>query len=308
MELAEVLRHLLEAPPEPIRAEGVVDFWREASPRVTPFATSMARAAAAGFLADRIGFAFVGGYRAALSRWVPDLAFESLACLSATESGGAHPRAIHTSLAPRPDAGFVLDGEKTWSTLAPLASEALVVARAGEHADGRPRLVVVRTPLDDAGVEIETMPAPAFAPEVPHAIVRFSAVTVRAEQMLEGDGYERYLKPFRTVEDLHVHASLLGYWISVARRSRLPRDLVERSLGLFAALSVLAEGDPLDPALHVALGGAITDARALVTDTEAHWDRVASPERERWLRDAPLLRVAERARAARLERAWQRIG
>jgi len=308
MGLPDLARHLLEGPPEPIAAGGVVEFWRAAAPRVARFDTSMARAAVAGSLADRIGFAFVGGYRAALARWVPDLEFESLVCLSATESGGAHPRAIQTSLAAGTGGDFILDGEKIWSTLAPLAREALVVARSGELADGRPRLLVVRTPLGAPGVEIEAMPEPVFAPEVPHAVVRFSDVRVRAEQLLEGDGYEGYLKPFRTIEDLHVHAALVGYWISVARRSGFPKDLVERSLSLLASLSALGEGDPLAPALHVALAGAIADARSLLADTEPHWQRVTRPERERWLRDAPLLRVAERARAARLERAWQRIG
>jgi hypothetical protein len=308
MAFAELARHLLEQPPEPISASGVAEFWQAALPVVSTPDAPIARAALAGFSADRIGFAFVGGYRAALLRLVPAIDFDSLCCLCATEVGGAHPRAIETRLEPTGDAAFRLDGEKCWSTLAPLSSEALVVARVGEHADGRPRLSVARTSLRAPGIELEAMPAPDFAPEIPHAVVRFRDVVVRPEQLLPGDGYERYLKPFRTIEDLHVHAALIGYLVAVGRRSGWPRSLIERSLALLAALASLAEGDPLDPALHVVLGGAIAEARLLLADSAAHWERASAPERDRWWRDAPLLQVAERARAARLDRAWQRIG
>ncbi|HVY44588.1 MAG TPA: hypothetical protein VHB21_01865, partial [Minicystis sp.] len=77
--------------------------------------TPLARAVAAALTAERLGFAFAAGYRAALARLAPDFAAERLA-LAATEHGGAHPRAIGTSLAPAGD-GFALTGKKRWVTL-----------------------------------------------------------------------------------------------------------------------------------------------------------------------------------------------
>src|SRR5436305_889000 len=55
-------------------------------------------AVASGFHADRVGFAFAGGYHAALRRLVPSLDAEHLAALAATEEGGARPSAIRTTL------------------------------------------------------------------------------------------------------------------------------------------------------------------------------------------------------------------
>ena len=51
-----------------------------------------------------------------------------------------------------------------------------------------------------------------------HLFVSLSDVAITAHEILPGDGYDRYLKPFRTVEDIHVHAALLGHAIGAARR------------------------------------------------------------------------------------------
>ena len=49
---------------------------------------TIARAAVAGLAANGIGFAFAGGYQAALARLVPHLSKQELACLCATEASG----------------------------------------------------------------------------------------------------------------------------------------------------------------------------------------------------------------------------
>ena len=51
---------------------------------------------------------------------------------------------------------------------------------------------------------IEDRPPTPFAPEIPHARITLANVTVRDEDVLPGDGYARYLKPFRTIEDTFV--------------------------------------------------------------------------------------------------------
>ena len=187
------------------------------------------RAALAGFAADRLGFAFVGGYGAALAQLVPSIA--PRACLAATERGGAHPRAILTTLS-EPDAATgarLLDGEKTWITLGTLATELLVVARLGgprEAREGKGSLRVVRLPAARAGITLREGVATPFAPEVPHAEARFEGVSVAPEELLEGDGYDEYLKPFRTIEDVHVLGATLGYLVRVARTKSNNRSTV----------------------------------------------------------------------------------
>src|SRR5690606_7432797 len=120
--------------------------------------------------------------------------------------------------------------------------------------DGKNRLCAVRVPTTAPGVRITASTAP-FVPEIPHAEVTLDRVTISAEQLLPGDGYDDYLKPFRTIEDVHVHAALLGYLIGVARRIGAPRELVERLLANALAVRAVARADARSPATHVALAG-----------------------------------------------------
>ena len=104
--------------------------------------------------------------------------------LCATDAGGAHPRSIATRLDKRGGA-LVLNGEKTFATLAPLADELLVVASRGLEADGKNRLRLVRVKPTAAGVEIVPRDPMPFAPELPHALVRLVNVLVEDSKALE---------------------------------------------------------------------------------------------------------------------------
>jgi acyl-CoA dehydrogenase len=140
-----------------------------------PFTGHVERALWAGFHADRIGYAFVGGYSAALARLCdhavrasgssPGRAFPARLSLCATEAGGGHPRKIATRL-EKQGASLVLNGEKTFATLATAADELLVVASRGVDPDGRNRLSLVRVKPGAKGVEIIEKAALPFTPEV----------------------------------------------------------------------------------------------------------------------------------------------
>ncbi|MEO7331905.1 MAG: acyl-CoA dehydrogenase family protein [Minicystis sp.] len=260
-----------------------------------------------GFGADRLGYAFSSGYQAALRALVPDLPSDRLVSLCVTERGGASPKAITTTLTPRAEGGHRLDGAKRWTTLAAEGGLFLVAARQGEDAQGRPRLRVARVGSSASGVHVDAMPETPFVPEIPHAELRFEGVAVREEDLLPGDGYERYVRPFRTVEDVHVNAALLGYLMGEARRNGLDRALIERLAAAVVALRGLSAGDPSAPALHVTLGGLLRTQSALVEEIDAAWGAKVSPTHARWQRDRVLLQVAENARTQRLARAWERI-
>ena len=60
-------------------------------------------------------------------------------------------------------------------------------------------------------------------PDLREGLARFGRTVV----VHEPGGYERYLKPFRTTEDCHVLAALLGYLTRVARRYQFPRRVAE---------------------------------------------------------------------------------
>jgi acyl-CoA dehydrogenase len=267
------------------------------------------RAIAGGAAADRLGFAFAAGYAAALHALVPGLDAGTLASLAATEDGGAHPKAIRTALtragAEGSGGGWHLTGVKRWVTLA--GRQLFVLAAAGLLPDGRSRLVLVRIPGDRTGVRFVPLPPAPFVPEIPHAEVHLEQVPVSDAEILPGDGWERWVKPFRTVEDIHVHAALLAFLGATGARAGWPRSLREQMVSGLIALQGLALADPSSPVTHVALGGAIGQARQLVDATAPYWSSVPEPVRQAWERDRSLLEVAGKARALRLDRAWERL-
>lgn len=281
-------------------------WWRLHGGAGAELALPVDRAIVRGFRADRIGYAFAAGYQAALRSLVPDLPEHRVVSLCITEEGGGHPRAIATRLEPDAAAGtgWRLSGRKQWATLAGEATELLVAARIGEHEDGRPSLVLVRVAGGADGLTLTPMPATPFAPEIRHAVVEMDAVAVAADARLPGDGYARYVKPFRTIEDIHVHAALIAHLWRLALALDWPRTLTSELLAATVTLRGLAQGDPSSAALHIALGGAIEHGRALVERAATQLASAPSPLRERFERDRGIAGVAGGARAKRLERAF----
>lgn len=280
-------------------------WWARHRSAAAGLAAPVERAVAGGFAADRLGYAFASGYHEALQQLVPALG-EGRAALAATEAGGAHPRAIRTRLAPE-GADLVLCGEKAFVTLGTHAAELLIVASEGADPAGRNRLALCRVPADRAGVTLRELPATPFAPEIPHAALVLDRVRVAAVERLPGDAYERYLKPFRTIEDLHVHAALLGWLTQLARRLDWPRPILEEIVVLISTTRFLCAAAPDEPTVHIALGGLIAGCRRLLTELAPRWAAADAPTRARWERDRPLLDVAGKARAQRLEVAWERL-
>lgn len=258
------------------------------------------RALAGGAAADRLGHAFAAGYREALRALVPDL--EGITALCITEDKGNHPRAIETRLVEVAPGAYELTGKKKWATVGSLAQTLLVAVSVGADG-GRNQLRLVRVRADAPGVKVIEMAQP-FVPEIPHAEIHLERVAVRADDLLPGDGYTTYVKPFRTVEDIHVHAALLGYWIGVAIRHALARDLVERLLALAHATRALAARDRDAAETHVVLAGTLALVPPVLADVESAWSSLGGDEWQRWQRDRVLLQVASTARAARLEKAW----
>ena len=265
-------------------------------------------AIAGGFASDRVAWAFASAYQAALRALVPDLSQDVLAALCVTEAAGNAPRDVKTTLRPAAGGGWMLDGAKRWTTLGPGGQLFLVAARdAQTSTDERPALRLVRVPGDAPGVHVDAMPPTPFVPEVPHARLRFESVTVADDALLPGDGYARYVKPFRTVEDLHVHAAILAYLVGEARRRRWANAWVERAIATLCTFSSLADQDPSSSAVHVALAGALAAGEQLAHEIDAFWSAMEAEAATRWRRDRALMGIAGAARTARAERAWQRL-
>lgn len=258
---------------------------------------------------DRLGLAFAAGYSAALEHLIPDVVLPCALCV--TEADGNHPRAIKTTLnASESGAGYKLDGAKTFVTFGNMAKTLVVAARVGETSDGKPELVVVRIPADRKGVSFNELPAIPFVPEIPHSRVEFNDVQVDDGERMSGDGYLDYVKPFRTVEDIHVFATASAYLLGLAKRCAGPADWMSELCALIATLDRLRAAPSFDPGVHVALHGAIENLSRLMSREECStlWSGAPADERARWERDRKLLQVASTARAARFRKAASQLG
>jgi alkylation response protein AidB-like acyl-CoA dehydrogenase len=301
----DLLSHLTRARPGTVGSlDDLVARVRELEER---FALPFDRAVAGGFDADRIAYAFGAGYEAALAHLLPQLAPGRVRVFCVSEEGGGHPRAIATRLERLEEGWLSLAGKKRWTTFGPLADELLVVATAGVDGAGRNQLRLVRVDPRGAGVTIRAMPPTPFAPELPHAELAFEGVRVADAAVLPGDAYERFVKPFRTVEDIHVLGAFAGHVAGAARANGWPHDVLEEALGVAAALRSLASLDPLAAETHVALAGAIRLVGALAGRLDACWGAAETEGRARWTRDRLLLDVAAGARKKRLESAIERL-
>jgi acyl-CoA dehydrogenase len=305
--LADAVESILRASATVPPCEDVAHWWPRHVETASRWRGTLDRSIASGFEADRVGWAFASGYQAALHALFPGLPADRICALCITEAEGNTPRAIKSTLVAS-GAGWRLYGAKRWTTLGPSGALFLVAARDEAASGERAAIKLVRVPSDAAGVTVTTMPDTRFVPEVPHAQLRFEAVMLGRDAMLPGDGYARYVKPFRTVEDGHVNAAIVAYLMREARRLDWPKTWIERAAAHLVALRALCAQDPAGPATHVALAGALANATTLTTEADAHWKRTPDdPACARWFRDRELFATAGKARELRTTRAWENL-
>lgn len=303
-----ILEQTLRQPAQAVAAIDDIGAWWTRWQEVNGGGTA-GLAIAAGLAADRVGWAFAGGYQAALRALVPGLPRDAMAAFCVTEEGGNRPRDIRTTIVPQPDGSLRIDGAKRWTTLGPASTLLLVVgALPASTPAARPALRVARVPVPSPGLTLHPMPPTRFVPEVPHAQPSLHDVRVDADALLPGDGYDRYVKPFRTLEDVHVTLAVLAHLLNEARHRGWPRAFAEDAVAVLALLSELSLGDPADPLVHVALAGALRLAHRLYGDATELWSACGDdPAAQRWLRDKALFQVAGLARQRRAEVAWERM-
>lgn len=303
----DVVGYLLKAPATARECGDVAAWWPQFREIAALWRNPMDRAIAGGFAADRVGWAFASGYQAALHALFPGAPEDRIAALCVTETDGNSPRAIKSTLRREGDL-WLLNGAKRWTTLGPDSGVFFVAARDAVASGERAVIRVARVASDAPGATVMPMPPTRFVPEVPHARLQLENVRLAGDALLPGDGHEDYVKRFRTVEDQHVNAAILGYLVREARRLAWPSPWIERAAALLHGLRSIAGEDASAPATHVALAGALSLGAALIGDTEAFWTAAdRDPAVARWRRDRELFAVAGAARAQRTARAWERL-
>ncbi|VXC46861.1 conserved hypothetical protein [Pseudomonas sp. 9AZ] len=253
-----------------------------------------------GRLAATPGLAFLAGYQGALRALWPAAPW-TLGALCVTENRSTRPADMTTRI----DA-LSLDGRKDFVTAAEAADWLLVAAR--EEAGDAPvqlalALGVVRNGAP--GVQIETLPALPLMPDVSHGRLHLQGAQC---ERLPGDGWDDYVKPFRTLEDTHVLAALTAWLFGVGQESAWSQALQLRLLGLLAGCAEVARQCPSAAGSHVMLAGLFAQFDSLRPDLgnafaagDAHWAQL-------WQRDKGLLAIAGSARSKRLQKAQAVLG
>lgn len=306
MEFSALLSTLLKAShAAPAAPESLSSWFDHFGHYCLPGQSSAANALLAGACADRLGYAFAGGYAAALQGLLHARELRP-AALCVTESEGNSPRHIQTTLsaaAGQDQDGYVLNGEKAFVTMADHAEWLWIAASRGEN-DGRKDIVMVGVPRHSPGVTLVPLPALPFAPEIGHAKVKLENVYVDASEVLPQDGYADYVKPFRTIEDLHVSAAASGMLLAHALRRQWPQETIEAWLSLAHQWYALAHLPPASHATHLVLAGTMRRMQQLMESVTPLIEQDAEFA-SRWTRDRPLLNVATKARIQRTQNAWQ---
>ena len=244
------------------------------------------------------GLAFLIGYQAALRVLWPS-APAALGALCATERRSVRPADMHSRLE-----GLRVTGRKDFVT-AGLEAEWLLVAARCEAAGESAQLKLAVVYPGEPGVTLEALPTLPLMPEVGHARLTLQQA---ACELLAGDGWDAYVKPFRSLEDLYVLAALVAWLYGVGQECAWPQALQLRLLGLLGGCAEGSRQCADSVGCHLLLGGLFAQFHALRGELDQAL--AAGPEQwaQLWQRDQGVLALATAARDKRLAKAWAAVG
>lgn len=280
---------------QPIAAPHGLEDWYAELLRLQPAASPLQLAIYGGYRAATPGLAFLAGYQAALRALWPG-APDALGAFCVTEQRSLRPADVRCRL----DAGGV-SGRKDFVTGGQAARWLLVSAR--EETEGEaPRLAVLQVDADAAGVRVEPGPTLPMLPDVPHARLLLDQAVARR---LPGDGWADYIKPFRTLEDLHVMAAVAAWVYGVGVRQNWPLALRLQLLAVLSGCAGVANEQLHSAAGHLALAAVSAGFTALRGELDPLFAHAPAPLAEQWQRDQRVLDLAQPARQRRLHKALE---
>ncbi|MFY0731515.1 acyl-CoA dehydrogenase [Pseudomonas sp. NFX15] len=239
------------------------------------------------------GLAFLVGYQAALRMLWPSAPM-SLGALCATEQRSLRPADMQTRLS-----GLRLSGRKDFVTAGDAAEWLLVSARS-EEPGADPRLSLAVIYLDEPGVRVEKLAPIPLMPDISHGRLFLDNALC---ELLAGDGWDAYVKPFRTLEDVYVLSAMTAWLYGVGQDSAWPQTLQLRLLGLLAGCAEASRQPPTGAAGHVVLGGLFAQFEGLKAELDAALAQGPSHWAQMWRRDQAVMELAAGARSKRLAKA-----
>lgn len=243
------------------------------------------------------GLAFLVGYQAALRMLWPS-APPSLGALCATEQRSVRPADMQTRLN-----GLRLSGRKDFVTAGDAADWLLVAARCEQPGED-PRLSLAVVYPGEPGVRLEKLPAIALMPDISHGRVFLDNALC---ELLAGDGWDAYVKPFRTLEDIYVLSAMTAWLYGVGQECDWPQTLQLRLLALLGGCAEASRQAPGSPAGHVLLGGLFAQFEALKGEINQALAGGPPQWATMWQRDQAVMDLAAGARGKRLAKALAAI-
>ncbi|MGY3639689.1 acyl-CoA dehydrogenase [Pseudomonas sp. PK-RTE-24] len=256
---------------------------------VTPFELAVA----GGRRMATPGLAFLVGYQAALRMLWPSAPL-SLGALCATEQRSLRPADMQTRLRD-----LRLSGRKDFVTAGDAADWLLVAARSEEPGE-TPRLSLAVVYPGEPGVKVEKLPALPLMPDISHGRLYLDGALC---ELLAGDGWDAYVKPFRTLEDVYVLSAMTAWLYGVGQDSDWPQALQLRLLALLAGCAEASRQAPNNPPGHVLLGGLFAQFEALAGEMDQALGNGPVEWAQMWQRDKGVMQLAAGARAKRLAKA-----
>ena len=256
---------------------------------VTPFELAVA----GGRRMATPGLAFLVGYQAALRMLWPSAPL-SLGALCATEQRSLRPADMQTRLTD-----LRLSGRKDFVTAGDAADWLLIAARSEEPGES-PRLSLAVVYPGEPGVSVEKLPALPLMPDISHGRLLLDGALC---ELLAGDGWDAYVKPFRTLEDVYVLSAMTAWLYGVGQDSDWPQTLQLRLLALLAGCAEASRQPPNNPAGHVLLAGLFAQFDALKTEIDQALSEGDPEWAQMWRRDQAVMQLASGARAKRLAKA-----
>ncbi|MGO4000044.1 acyl-CoA dehydrogenase [Pseudomonas fluorescens] len=239
------------------------------------------------------GWAFLVGYQAALRMLWPSAPL-SLGALCATEQRSLRPADLQTRLSD-----LRLSGRKDFVTAGDAADWLLIAARSEEEGES-PRLSLAVVYPGEPGVRLEKLAPLPLMPDISHGRVFLEGALC---ELLAGDGWDAYVKPFRTLEDIYVLSAMSAWLYGVGQDNGWPQALQLQLLALLAGCAEVSRQPPSSSAGHVVLAGLFAQFDSLKVAIDQAF-AAGSPEwAALWQRDQAVLQLAAGARAKRLAKA-----
>lgn len=262
--------------------------------------------------AQSVGAVFLFAYQEALRKLVGQ-SVDVPAALCVAEAVGTKPYQIQSRLAVGADSQLICSGEKSF-VLGGACARSLYVWCKDERDSSFNHADAVKTCLVKVGVsgrEIDFRPCImpfSIVPDLPHASVRFEAVRVNENDVLPGDGYLDYVKPFRWWEDCAVSLGLTSWLLAQGIRQGWPGRVLNSILCVVFELSDLLENNQADEVSYLRFENIRQRLGELMKMTEALWLPDSKDMYEMWVRDRSILKVGGQARALRFQKSMESLG